>query len=383
LKKAIRIVHLWVGLAAGTVLFVVAVTGTLLVFRDELEPLIYHRELFVPGVQEQRLSMDELIRIARQRLPHDSITKIRLFDRPDRTVLFRMENNHPGSPRMLISIDPYTGRMLKVRHYDRWFFESVEQIHRYLLLGPRGKIITGISCASLLIMLLSGLVLWWPAGRNAVRQRFRVKLSASRKRRNWDLHAVIGFYAAPLLIITVVTGLTMSYKWVGEIMDLVGDGHVSSVKTAVYGEDHGRSKGGVYDRMILTTRNVFPAHGDMTILPPYGTRKEVAIYQEEGNASTHGILNLIQFDPGTGATLAIKPFEEKSAGGKIHALVTSIHTGRIYGWPTKVAALLLSLVTASLPVTGFCLWRGKKRPRKALPVRRPHIRSMPDCSRVS
>lgn len=191
LKKPVRRIHLWIGLTAGIIIFIVGITGTLLAFRDELEPLIYHKELFVAHVQEQRMPMDKLMHIARQRLPRDSITKISLYAAADRTVLFRMQADKAGSPRMLISIDPYSGKILKVRHYDRWFFEAVKQIHRYLLMGTFGKAITGIACAFFLIMLISGMVLWWPVSKKTTRQRFKMKLTASAKRRNWDLHAVL------------------------------------------------------------------------------------------------------------------------------------------------------------------------------------------------
>lgn len=380
LKKAVRKIHLCIGLAAGAVIFVVAVTGTLLAFRDELEPLIYHKELFVNDVMAQRMHMDDLMQIARQKLPGDCITKITIFPVADRTVLFRMQADKPGSPRMLISMDPYSGQILKVRYYDRWFFEGVKQMHRYLLMGNFGKAVTGISCALLFIMLISGIVLWWPKTKRAIRQRFRIKVKSSAKRRNWDLHAVTGFYASPFLLIVVITGLAMSYSWFGDALSFVIDGGVS---TSAVMQDRPSQKifheTAVYEQMLDTTNKIFDFPGKITILPPFGKRAVASINKENDNATVKGTISTVSFDPTTAKIVAVKPFDKGSSGTKIRSLVTSIHTGIIFGWPTKLLALILALCVASFPITGFLIWRGKRKRKnvKFVGYRRKSSRAVP------
>src|SRR5690606_6796518 len=97
-------------------------------------------------------------------------------------------------------------------------------LHRQLLMGKTGKVITGICCLSYLVILITGLFLWWPKNSKILRQRLKIKWDAKFKRVNWDLHAVAGFYSLPLLFLIAFTGLTWSYKWFNNGIFFLFDG---------------------------------------------------------------------------------------------------------------------------------------------------------------
>ena len=64
-----------------------------------------------------------------------------------------------------------------------------------------------------LVMLISGLILWWPKNKKATKQRFSIKWNARWRRKNYDLHNVLGFYATWIAIILAVTGLVWGFEW--------------------------------------------------------------------------------------------------------------------------------------------------------------------------
>lgn len=68
-----------------------------------------------------------------------------------------------------------------------------------------------------------------------------------------------------------------------------------------------------------------------------------------------------QFDQFTGELLKTTTFDEKNAGEKLRAMNYDIHTGTIMGMPGKILAFIASLISASLPVTGFYIWWGRKK----------------------
>ncbi len=65
-------------------------------------------------------------------------------------------------------------------------------------------------------MLVSGIVLWWPRNKARRKSSFRIKLDASPKRLNYDLHNVLGFYACWIVVFAAFTGLVWSFTWMAQ-----------------------------------------------------------------------------------------------------------------------------------------------------------------------
>lgn len=80
--------------------------------------------------------------------------------------------------------------------------------------------------------------------------------------------------------------------------------------------------------------------------------------------SIPNISSMVYFDTYTGELLKIKPYESFSSGDKVRRLIYPIHTGSIYGYPTKILALLVCLFAATLPITGLLIWLGRKKKSK-------------------
>src|SRR5882757_8311535 len=216
-KKITRFLHLWLGLGAGLVVLVVALTGSIMVFQEELEPVLFSKTLKVdPG--PEKLPLDSLLKVAKKEFPKKKINQAKLFYEKNRSLIVTFGKKEEDADMKIVFIDPYTGRVLGKGDYNHQFFMVVKNLHRYLLAGETGKIITGLSCCIFIVLLISGLVLWWPANKNALKQRFRIKWKASAKRVNWDLHAVTGFYSSFFLLIISCTGLVWSYQWANNLI---------------------------------------------------------------------------------------------------------------------------------------------------------------------
>ncbi len=369
MKKGKRIfgkIHLWLGLASGLVVMVVALSGSLLVFRDELELAFYKKEMFVPAIAPERKPLDELMRIAQQQAPA-KISQVKVFDDARRSVLIMLGKKEEDGNLVQVAIDPYTGNILGKAAYNKRFFPLLLQLHRYLLAGEVGKTITGISCLCFTILLISGIILWWPANKQAIKQRFRIKWGAKFKRVNWDLHAVLGFYGSFFLLAIALTGLVWSFKWLNNSIFLLADGKLPKPNRVMSAHPADPPSGGLYQQVLDGTNTAFPFHGDINIVLP--AQKDVAITASKLNreASVDRKISAAFFDNKTGENLALRPYEKESRGTKIRRMMYPIHTGSLYGWPTKIIALLASLLAASLPVSGILIWLGRKRKS-----RKPH-----------
>jgi uncharacterized iron-regulated membrane protein len=371
MKKIFGWIHLWLGLAAGLVILVVALSGSLLVFRTELEHL-FQPSLFYVQPMQARHSVDEMAATVQARFPKYKLNYITVEPAANRTVLISMRKGKgKTADLMLAAVNPYTGEITKTVDEQNMFFEKVERLHRFLCLGDVGKVITGISCSIFVIMLITGMILWWPNKKNK-KQRFKIKWDASFKRLNWDLHAVSGFYINIFVLIIALIGLVWSYKWVDNLFFYAFDGKPAPIKAPV--PKAIPVKGVAYfDQMLTRTDSVLTFRGPVTIR--FGEKDSLAIAVSKLNteASVDRVIDILYFQAGTAKLVAQKPFAKETLGFRARRLLVPIHTGAIYGWPTKILALICALIAASLPVTGFLVWWGRKNmktTKKASPVKK-------------
>ncbi|BAV06226.1 PepSY-associated TM helix domain protein [Filimonas lacunae] len=344
------------------VVLVVALTGSILVFEDELEPILYRKELIVQP-QETRLPVDQLIAVAKKEYPKIPVRQVRVFAEANRSVLVTFGKGKKGMK--MVYVNPYTGKVLGKGNYDSRFFAVVTSLHRYLLMGDTGKVITGISCSMFFILTISGIVLWWPANKNAIKQRFRIKWDASFKRVNWDWHAVLGFYSAFFLLAISITGLVWSYQWVdGLIFTLSGTKPEKQEKVTNKSAIAVKAGVGVYEKALAATNQAFPFNGRVIINVPPNDSLAINTVKTNEEAAIPNRISTAWFDAGTGEQIQLKPFEKLNTGSQIRRIIYPIHTGSLFGWPTKMIALFVSLFAATLPVSGFLIWWGKKKKAK-------------------
>ncbi|WP_316734626.1 PepSY-associated TM helix domain-containing protein [Pedobacter aquatilis] len=360
IKKILAFLHLWLGLAAGAVLIVVALTGSILSFEDEIEAIVYKREFQVKP-EGNLLPIDSLVTIAKMSYPKKKIFRMMISKSPESSVKATFGTKKKGYD--YVYLNPYSGEIISKGKESKRFFAIVLNLHRYLLAGDTGKAITGISCAITLFMALSGLYLWWPKNKNILKQRLVVKSGASFKRTNWDLHAVGGFYSMIFLVVITLTGLVWSYDAVENLMLVTFDGKVS--KPEVIKQTAGKLKKakGIYSKIVAKTDSIYPYNGGITLNFPDKKDKPVLV-SKENESEIVSTVNQLYFDNRTGNLITERTFGSLSTGNQVRKLNKSIHTGSIFGWPSKLLMFIVALLTASFPITGLLIYLGKGKKKK-------------------
>jgi uncharacterized iron-regulated membrane protein len=360
-KKLTSWLHLWLGLAAGIVLIVVALTGSILTFEDELEPILFHKNLVVTAAG-QRLPVDSLLQIANTAFPGKKANRLIIPDANNRSVEARIGTK--GKGLKIVYINPYTGKILFKGAYDKQFFRQVLSLHRYLLMGNTGKVITGISCSICLFLVISGLIIWWPANKSAIKQRFRIKWNASGKRLTWDLHAVSGFYVSIFLLLITLTGFVWSYDWAEQLIYKLADGKIEKAAAKVKNMDKQKTaNAGIYQSVFQQIDSVYHYAGIIAFTIPAKPTMAITAQKEMDKSAVRHV-DAAYFDSHTGKLIKKLPYEELSNGTRIRRMILPIHTGSLLGWPTKLLYLIVSLFTASFPITGLLIWLGRKKKSK-------------------
>lgn len=360
-KKIIGQIHLWLGLASGLVVLIVTLTGSLLVFEKELEEWVESDFYFVQPKGE-RLTTDSLLNSVKQYDKSISVTSFRLYtDKPKRTVVFTGKKK---DATVWIAVNPYTGEIVGKRNPENRFFGVVLRMHRYLCLGKTGKAITGVSCLIFLSLIITGLVLWWPKKRKQWQQRMKIKWNATRKRFNWDLHAVGGFYVHLVIFAIALTGLTWAYQWFNNGIYLLFDGKPQVKFTAPVNTVKAVAANGFYENLYRDINTRLPYKGEINISIPAKDSLPITVSKTNYEASISNVVDFLYYEKGTGRLLKDRLYKNETMGSKARRIVYPIHTGNIYGWPTKLLALISCLVAFSLPITGLRIWLGRKKKNK-------------------
>jgi uncharacterized iron-regulated membrane protein len=204
-RKAVFQVHLWMGITLSVYILAISATGSVLVFRPELDAALKPEPRTV-AVSGRRLSRDELREAALRAYPGYKVFYVFEKRHPDAGEPTEIWLDRAGKSRKMRLFDPYTGRDLGDSvPWDYRFFLAATEFHGSLVGGPKGRTVNGIGAILLTAMGLTGLVLWWP-GVMRWRRGLTIDWKANWKRVNWDLHSAIGIWMAAFVLLWGITG---------------------------------------------------------------------------------------------------------------------------------------------------------------------------------
>jgi uncharacterized iron-regulated membrane protein len=367
-RKIIRYVHLWLGLTSGLVVFILAVTGCIYAFQTEIQDLTQSYR-FVQPADQAYIPPSRMRDLAEPLLPDKKIHSV-LYGEKHRAAVVSFYNADPEY-YYLVYVNPYTGAVLKVKDMSTDFFRIVLSGHYNLWLPVHiGQPVVASATLIFLVMIISGIVLWWPRNKAVSRQRFwfRWKLSTRWKRKNYDLHAVLGFYLSWILVFIVITGLVWGFQWfAGALYWTTSGGKTRVPYSETYSEASGNRSADASALDLLWRKACAENPHAETTEVHYPETPESAIgISVNPDASVYWKSDHRYYDQYSLKELPVQHMYGRydaslSAADLIERMNYDIHTGAVLGLPGKILAFFASLVAASLPVTGFLIWRNRGR----------------------
>lgn len=370
LKKMIGKIHLWLGLSSGLVVFLLGLTGCILAFEYEIKDLIYKERYTVEYKNQPRLPVARLLASAQQALGgNHHLNGITIPADPGKTVFVTSIHENPNgwndfnviAHYYTVYINPYTAEVVKVENTEMEFFRLMVGLHYDLWLDIVGKKIIGWSTIAFIIMLISGLVLWWPKNKAAAKQRywFRWKNTTRWKRKNYDLHNIPGFYSFLFALIIALTGLVWAFPWFDDGMQwLVNGGETIPEKEYFSDTTTMQQQAGIYDMVLTDMQKKSPA--DIYYIGIPEKNNSVIFGYSEFNTNAYRWTSFY-YDQYSGENIHTTYFKDKPSGEKLRNMNFYLHTGTIWGLPGKILAFIISLICAALPVTGFYIWWGRRK----------------------
>lgn len=370
-KYWIGVLHLWLGLASGLIVLLLAVTGCLFVFSQEITEWVRHDEMYVAKVEQQRLPVAQLWKQTQHAIGSDKqINSIVVFNDPQKSVEFKCYKNGSGSIFYFVNLeqyytiyaDPYTGKLLGIYDEELDFFNVVKMLHWSLLLDtPIGQPVTGWATFIFVIMLITGVILWWPKNKAARKQRFWFKWKDSTKwrRKNYDLHSILGFYIASVLLIVAFTGMVWAFTWFQAIVYVAGSGTTAppdiKYEKSVVSDGN---KDAALQKAYTITKQKYSSASAFQLSPAADSTGVINAYVQQYKG-VYYVGHALQFDQYTGKLLAERTHNDKNFGEKLITANYDIHVGAILGLPGKILAFVASFVCMLLPISGFLIWWGR------------------------
>lgn len=376
-KKWFGFIHLWVGLVTGIIVFLISITGCIYVFRDELFTLAHKDVLFNNATQKQAtIPINQLWDTAQAYIGDKyEIEDGTAYNDANRNWEFIAGKYHDSvltyfqwiEYDYVVYVNPYTGKVAGMIDHKYEFFQLVKMLHWSLLLHTDyGQPIVGVAVLLFVVSLISGIVIWWPSKIKQFKENLKVKWKARWRRINYDIHRATAVYILPLAFIVAVTGLVWAFKTVQAIVYVAASQSITP-------PDRTEPKS-VYDTTATwLTKPQLLSHIVEDSWKQYPQAYSVHFHPADYADTTHSVTTYIRFngmvyynaalnyyDQYSGKLLKGMTFDKLNRGEKMIYMNYDIHVGAILGIPGKILAFIVSLICASLPVTGFMIYWGKR-----------------------
>ena len=358
--------HLWLGLASGIVVFILGITGCILVFEQEI------KQLSRPWFNAERpagaefISPSVIYQKVGEAIPEKKVSSV-WYHGEQGTVHVSLSGSDS-----VVYVNPYTAAILAVATRED-FFDLIDDGHLYLWLPDKiGHQVVGWCTAVFFLLSISGLILWWPKkwNRRTKAQSFKIKWSAKYKRLNYDLHNVLGFYSLLIAVLFALTGLLMSFSWFNNSVYWLAGGKALQLVKAISDTTAANPRSDLMFRADVMRQVDKAWHKGITQISEHNPKNIIVNFPVKASDPIYlctdmyrGTWRDVYLDQYSLRELPAskKMLRDEDLGNWIRRSNYGLHVGEVGGLATKFLYFLGSLVCASLPVTGFCIWWGRKK----------------------
>ncbi|MDR4501822.1 MAG: PepSY domain-containing protein [Nitrospirales bacterium] len=371
-----RTLHAVLGISAGLVFTIIGLTGSLLAFWPELDVWMHPALIQVSAHADQEKalrSLDDIVAAARSVIPADGQPYALVYPRfPDSGFVVTYSRPAPD-PKQLewhqVFIDPYTalvtGKRLQFDMERPWrgsLFDFILRLHYTLALGAQGATLVGIIALALMVLLASGIVLWWPASTH-ISSAFTIKRGGSHQRFLYDLHKTVGFYASVLLMIALFSGLYLVFP--DYVKALIGIFSTTGTTPHLTSAPSHEQRPIGFDEVAAIADETFPDGRFQWIFFPQGANGVYKIVKKAPLERTDILpARALWIDQYSGQVLHTHDPAHYTTGQTFMHWLFPLHSGEAFGWPGRFMILCLGLVPGALFITGLIRWRQNRRGRE-------------------
>jgi uncharacterized iron-regulated membrane protein len=375
--------HFYAGIIFAPFLLILAFSGAVYLFKPQIEGYLYKDMLTVREVGDTKMTIDEIIAKTTRAYTGTNITSVTFPEDPQMSVKLAANRGEVAST---LYADPYTGNILGILNNDQTFAAFFKKMHSQLVIGGTwaNRLVELAACWAL-ILVVTGLYLWWPRNKFAIWGTILPRFSKPGSRQFWrDLHAVPAFWLSLLIIILIASGLPWSGVLGVQIDRLANATNTNYPPYALSFQDKPESvtvtKDIAHDVPWATENLPVPASAEggyvrldvqdiMSIADkqqvqlPYTISMPVGgtgVYTLSTSHSVPGNNATLHIDQYSGAVLTDVRFDDYGLMAKAITLGIALHEGRLFGVANQVIGLITCIGVILLAVSSYVMWRKRK-----------------------
>lgn len=347
-------VHLWVGLIAAPFLFVLGLTGAIIVFENEIADAMDAKLVRVHAAGPA-LSLGDLESRIRTSYPGYRLLRVRFP--PDAQHSVGVDVLAPDeTTEVALFVDPSSGKVLGTAAEQSGIMQWIHGLHTHLQAGRTGSTIVGSLGLVLLFLSLSGLILWWPA------KIFRVRWTGNTKRVVFYTHNALGVYAWVFLLLFSVTGAVIHWDgltagWIDRVTGSTPPQPLPRKAPACAGQAAVPA-----DRLLAAAAAAMPgARPTVLQMAPDPTAPVRVVFKFPEDRTPAGRTQVF-LEPCSAKPLLVRNARTMPLSLRYTAMWNrELHTGDILGWLTRILAALFSLSLPLMGLTGPLIWWTRRR----------------------
>ncbi|MEP7210687.1 MAG: PepSY domain-containing protein [Alphaproteobacteria bacterium] len=364
--------HFYAGLVCIPFVIWLACTGTVYLFRPQIEAWI-DRDLVQLVRTGQPATADAVVKAAIAAVPDSKLAAIVLPEHPDQAA--RVLVSAHGS-RTRVYVHPDSFAILKTASEDNSFDRIVAKLHGELLIGKTGSVIVELAASWAIVMVLTGLYLWWPRRARGLAGVLWPRLGEGAQRFWRDLHAVTGVWVSVFALFLLVSGLPWAFAWGGALKQVRKWAEPTPIS-----QDWPTSSAGEHaERMHMDamTMPLVPQDASIDLIvqraealnlaspvlltPPSKGAHE---WWAKSNAQNRPKRDNVALAASTGDVVTRQEFQDRPLIDRIVGTTTAIHEGQLFAPLNQVLGVLTALGIITLSASAFVLWR-RRAPKGVL-----------------
>jgi uncharacterized iron-regulated membrane protein len=353
LWKANFQVHLWLGIVVALYLIVVGITGSILVFRDELEALAGINPWQNIHPVEPLADITQVIRNVRAAYPGRPVISVYTPTKTNPTFEATVQGRRD---RITVAAHPVTGAILGPVPGTKSWLSFVRELHVTLMAGVKGRMANGIGGALLVLLNLTGIVIWWP-GIKSWKRALKVDFRRTWRRINYDLHNAVGFWTLTLISFWGISGFY--FGWSKEVFLFVDrlSPIISARPPTVSVQPVSNPVELDLKSIIDRARLLDPGTALEGIQFPYSRRAPLEVYMARNGHSGYEYMDTLYFNPGDGSHIQTWRYGvNESLGDWFIWLQIPLHYGTYWGLGIKTLWAVLGLSIPLITITGLLMY---------------------------
>lgn len=375
--------HFYAGLFTIPFVIVLSITGSIYLFKSQIEAW-NDRAYDNLEIKERPATVADLVRAALAAVPDSTPNGYELPASP--TSAARVIVRTKTGEAIRVYLHPETLQVLHTVPENQRFMRTIFRLHGELLMGDRGSNIVELASCWTIIMIVTGLYLWWPRQAKSLGGVLYPRLRMGSKILWRDIHSVVGIWVSALALFLLLSGLPWAKFW-GEYFKTIrrytntavaqqdwttgsekGASAASKGKRSEGGEHsgHGGGSGGgrrgggampkdmtAFDRIVATVQPLQLEH-PVVVAPP--SKADINEWTAKSMTANRPLRVNLVVDGKTGAIISREDFKDRHFLDRVVGYGIAAHEGQLFGWPNQLLGLLTAAGLVLISVSGIIMW---------------------------